>query len=64
MVTPQAEAISRYLSLVRKDAIDSSALADPGSIAVAAPENLVIAPISVEALPIVNVERGIGPGVD
>ena len=64
MVTPQAEAIARYLSLVRKDAIDSSALADPGSIAVAAPENLVIAPISVEALPVRNVERGTGPGVD
>lgn len=60
----QAQAIARYLALVRKGAIDSSALADPNTMAIAAPDDLVIAPISVEALPVTNVERGIGPGVD
>jgi hypothetical protein len=64
IVTPQAQAIARYLSLVRKGAIDTSSLADPNAIAVAAPDDLLIAPISVEALPVTNVERGIGPGVD
>ena len=65
-VTPQAQAIDRYLSLLRRGAIDASSLADsnPDATSIAAPDDLVIAPISVEALPIVNVERGIGPGVD
>ena len=63
-VTTQAQAIARYLALVRKGAIDSSALADPNTIAIAAPGDLVIAPISVEALPVRNVERGTGPGVE
>ena len=64
IVTTQAQAIARYLALVRKGAIDSSALADPNTIAIAAPDDLVIAPISVEALPVRNVERGTGPGVE
>ena len=64
IATTQAEAIARYLALVRKGAIDSSALADPNTIAIAAPDDLVIAPISVEALPVRNVERGTGPGVE
>jgi hypothetical protein len=64
VVTPQAEALARYLSLVRKGAIDPSALADPNTAAIAAPDDLVIAPLSVEALPVRNVERGTGPGVD
>ena len=64
VVTTQAQAIARYLALVRKGAIDSSALADPNTIAIAAPDDLVIAPISVEALPVRNVERGTGPGVE
>jgi hypothetical protein len=64
IVTTQAQAIARYLALVRKGAIDSSALANPNTTAIAAPDDLVIAPISVEALPVRNVERGTGPGVD
>ena len=64
VVTTQAQAIARYLALVREGAIDSSALADPNTIAIAAPDDLVIAPISVEALPVRNVERGTGPGVE
>ena len=64
MVTTQGEALARYLSLVRKGAIDSSALADQNATAVSAPDDLVIAPISVAALPVTNVERGIGPGVE
>lgn len=64
VVTTQAQAIARYLAFVRKGAIDSSALADPNTVAIAAPDDLVIAPISVEALPVRNVERGTGPGID
>jgi len=62
IASTQGEAIARYLALVRKGAIDSSALADPKALVIAAPAKLVIAPIAVEALPVVNVERGIGPG--
>jgi hypothetical protein len=52
----QSRALARYLSLVRRGAIDTSSLANPEDAPIAAPGDLVIAPLSVEGLP--------GPGVE
>jgi hypothetical protein len=60
----QSRAIARYLALVRRGAIDTSALASPEGTGVVAPTDLVIAPLSVEALAETDVERGIGPDAD
>jgi hypothetical protein len=61
----QSQALARYLSLVRRGAIDTSSLANPEEATIAAPGDLVIAPLSVEGLPAtLDMERGIGPGVE
>lgn len=60
----QSRALERYLTLVRRGALDASALANSDRTGVAAPTDLIIAPLSVEALAVTDVESGIGPGVD
>jgi hypothetical protein len=59
----QLRAIERYMTLVRRGALDTSPLANSEK-SVTAPTDLVIAPLSVQALGATNVESGIGPGVD
>ena len=60
----QLRAIERYMTLVRRGALDTSALANSEKADVAAPTDLVIAPLSVEVLVVPNGESGTGPGVD
>jgi hypothetical protein len=59
----QLRAIERYMTLVRRGALDTSALANSEKTDVTAPTDLVIAPLSVEVL-VPNGESGTGPGVD
>jgi hypothetical protein len=60
----QSRAIERYLSLVRRGALDTSALADSDRTSAATPADLVIAPLSVEAIDVPDGESEIGPSVD
>jgi hypothetical protein len=60
----QSRAIERYLALVRRGALDTSALARPDSTGIAAPSDLIIAPLSVEALVVTDETGGVGPGID
>lgn len=60
----RSQALAQYLTLVRRGALDASALASSEGTRVVAPSDLVIAPLSVEALAMTNVESGIGSGVD
>lgn len=46
----QPRALERYLSLVRRGALDTSALANSDRTGVATPADLIIAPLSVEAI--------------
>jgi hypothetical protein len=57
-------ALERYLALVRRGALDTSALAHSDRTGVAAPADLVIAPLSVEAIVETDGENEIGPSVD
>ena len=60
----QSRAIARYLALVRRGALDTSAIVSADVTGVAAPTDLVIAPLSVDPLAVTDVENGVGPGVD
>jgi hypothetical protein len=60
----QLRALERYMTLVRRGALDTSALANSEKTGVTAPTDLVIAPLTVQALGATSVESGIGPGVD
>jgi hypothetical protein len=60
----QLRAIERYMTLVRRGALDTSALANPEKADVTAPTDLVIAPLSVEVLVVPNGQSETGPGVD
>jgi hypothetical protein len=60
----QLRAIERYMTLVRRGALDTSALANPEKSDVTAPTDLVIAPLSVEVLVVPNGQSETGPGVD
>jgi hypothetical protein len=56
-------AMTRYLALVRRGVLDTSALAGSDQTGVAPPANLVIVPLSVDALAMPNAESEIGPDV-
>lgn len=60
----RSQALARYLTLVRRGALDASALVGSEGTLAVAPTDLVIAPLSVEALAMTNVASGIGSGVD
>ena len=60
----QLRAIERYMTLVRRGALDTSALANSEKTDVTTPADLVIAPLSVEVLVVPNGESGTGPAVD
>jgi hypothetical protein len=60
----QSRAIARYLALVRRGALDTSAIVSSDGTGAMAPTDLVIAPLSVDALAMTDVETGTGPGVD
>jgi hypothetical protein len=60
----QLRAIERYMTLVRRGALDTSPLANSEKSDVTAPTDLVIAPLSVDVLVVPNAESGIGSGVD
>ena len=60
----QLRALERYMTLVRRGALDTSALANSEKTDVTAPTDLVIAPLSVDVIVVPNGEGGIGPGVD
>ena len=60
----QSRAIERYLSLVRRGALDTSALVNSDRTGVATPADLIIAPLSVEAIDVTDGESEIGPSVD
>ena len=57
-------ALERYMALVRRGALDTSALANSDRTGVAAPADLVIAPLSVAAIVETDGESEIGPSVD
>jgi hypothetical protein len=59
----QLRAIERYMTLVRRGALDTSALANSEKTDVTAPTDLVIAPLSVDVI-VVHGESGTGSGVD
>jgi hypothetical protein len=59
-----SRALARYVELVRRGAIDTSTLAEPAASGAEAPSHLVIAPLSVEAISVMDVERRSGPGGD
>jgi len=65
VIVPQepARAVSRYLTLVRRGAIDTSTLSVEGSGDVA-PTELAIVPLSVDAVAMPDAENRIGPGGD
>jgi hypothetical protein len=58
-----ARAVSRYLTLVRRGAIDTSTLTGEGSDDVS-PTELAIVPLSVDAIAMPDAENRIGPGGD
>jgi hypothetical protein len=60
----QSEAITRYLTLVRRGALDTSTLAEEKETGAAALADLVIAPLSVDALEMTDVGIRNGPAVD
>ena len=60
----QSRAIERYMTLVRRGALDTSALANSEKTDVTVPNDLVIAPLSVDLLVVPNGESGAGPGAD
>ena len=60
----QLRAIERYMTLVRRGALDTSSLANADRTDVTAPTDLVIAPLSVEVLVVPNGESGTGPPAD
>jgi hypothetical protein len=60
----RALALERYLALVRRGALDTSALANSDRTGAAAPADLVIAPLSVAAIVETYGESEIGPSVD
>ena len=60
----QSRAIERYMTLVRRGALDTSALANSEKTDVTVPNDLVIAPLSVDLLVVPSGENGIGPGVE
>lgn len=60
----QARAIARYLALVRRGALDLSALVTVDSTRLASPTDLSIAPLSIEPVAMTDLDEGIGPGVD
>jgi hypothetical protein len=60
----QLRAIERYMTLVRRGALDTSSLANADRTDVTAPTDLVIAPLSVELLVVPNGESGTGPTAD
>jgi hypothetical protein len=57
-------AIERYMTLVRRGALDTSSLANSQKTEVTAPTDLVIAPLSVDVLVVPNAESGTGSSVD
>jgi hypothetical protein len=59
-----SRALARYVALVRRGAIDTSTLTEPPSSGAEAPSELVIAPLSVDAIAVADVERRSGPGGD
>ena len=60
----QLRALERYMTLVRRGALDTSALANSEKTDVSAPTDLVIAPLSVDVIVVPNGESGTGPGVE
>ena len=52
------------MTLVRRGALDTSALANSEKTDVTAPHDLVIAPLSVDVLVVPNGESGTGSGAD
>ena len=64
MPAAQSQAIERYLTLVRRGTLDTSALANPEKAGATTPTELEIAPLSVEALALPGDEYGSGSGVD
>jgi hypothetical protein len=60
----QSHAIARYLALVRRGELDTSAFARSNETDIVVPTDLVIAPLSVEDLAVTDVDNGIGPDVD
>jgi hypothetical protein len=60
----QSLAIARYLALVRRGELDTSALARSNETDIVVPTDLVIPPLSVEDLAGADVDNGIGPDVD
>lgn len=60
----QSQAIARYLALVRRGELDTSALARSNETDIVVPTDLVIAPLSVEDLAVTGVDNGIGPAFD
>jgi hypothetical protein len=63
VVVPATESrtLARYLALVRRGALDASTLPGPDDTSVAAPVELVIAPLAVDTLAVTDVVAGIGP---
>ena len=61
---PQSRAIARYLTLVRRGAIDTSTLVSSEGVSVDAPSELVISPISVDAIVMKDAESRIVSGAD
>ena len=66
VVVPEAQsrAIARYLTLVRRGAIDTSTLVSSEGVSVDAPSELVISPISVDEIVMKDAERRIVSGAD
>ena len=66
VVVPEAQsrAIARYLTLVRRGAIDTSTLVSSEGVSVDAPSELVISPISVDAIVMKDAESRIVSGAD
>ncbi len=60
----QLRALERYMTLVRRGALDTSALANSEKTDVTAPTDLFIAPLSVDLLVVPNGESGTGSGAD
>ena len=60
----QLRAIERYMTLVRRGALDTSPLANSERTDVTAPTDLVIAPLSVDVIGVPTGESGPGAGVD
>lgn len=57
----ESRALARYLALVRRGALDVSTLPSPDETGVAAPVEIVIAPLAVDTLAVTDVKAGIGP---